>query len=97
MGHSHAKILGESDKLFLTADGCFSARKVMAARTGAFLKAYDSTGPKPLDSPAYLSEGSYVEKGAMMPSSMGGLFLSLGCEQIEGSRFYRPCLAHSSK
>ena len=95
MGHSHAKITGGLDRLLLTPDGVLSSRTVMAARTGAFLRAYAGIKPQPLTSISANSEGSYVEKGLFMPSCMGCITFSLGYEQISKSKFYRPVIHHS--
>lgn len=95
MGHTHAKIIGGLDRIYVTPDGKTSHRTTMVARTGAFLKAYAGTEPFDLSEPAYLSAGSYVEKRAMMPASMGGLCFSIGVERIEGSKFYRPVVHYS--
>jgi len=95
MGHCHAKIVGSTDRIFVTPDGKTSHRTTLTARTGAFLKAYAGHAPKGLDEPAYLSSGSYVEKKAMMPSSIGGICFSIGVEQIDGSKYYRPRIHYS--
>lgn len=95
MGHSHAKIVGSSDRIFVTPDGKTSHRTVLTARTGAFLRAYAGHAPKGLDEPAYLSSGSYVEKKALLPSSLGGICFSVGVEKIDGSKFYRPRIHYS--
>lgn len=95
MGHCHSKIVGSIDKILVTPDGKTSHRTTLIARTGAFLRAYAGHDPKPLGEPAYLSSGSYVEKKALMPSSLGGICFSVGAEQIDGSKFYRPRIHYS--
>jgi hypothetical protein len=95
MGHSHAKLVGSIDKINITPDGVMFHRTTLVARTGAFLKAYEGREPLPLKEPAYLSGGSYVERGAMMPSSMGGICFSIGTAGIDGSKYYRPVLHYS--
>lgn len=95
MGHTHAKLVGTVDRLCLTPDGKFYHRTTMVARTGAFLKAYLDKEPLPLDEPAYLSRGTYVEDKAMMPSSLGAICFSLGAEKIKDSIYWRPIIHYS--
>jgi hypothetical protein len=92
MGHSHAKLVGNIDRLHLSPDGKVYSRPTMVARTGAFLKAYAAKDPLPLDEPAYLSRGNYVEEKAMLPNSMGSICFSVGAERIEDSKYWRPVL-----
>jgi hypothetical protein len=95
MGHSHAKLAAPIDRLNLTPDGVLSHRTTVVARTGSFLRAYAGQEPKDLDSAAFLSEGSYVEKAALMPSALGGICFSIGYEKIGGSSYYKPTLHFS--
>ena len=90
MGHSHAKLGAPIDRIYVTPDGVTAHRTTVIARTGSFLKAYDGMAPVSTSRPAYLSEGSYVEKRALMPSSLGGLCFGVGISKIPESKFYKP-------
>ena len=71
MGHDHAKIVGMSDKLYLTdGNGHLNIRpqKVVYARTGSFLKGYDP------------EKSSYVARGIMRPSNIGAIKIELTCK-----------------
>jgi hypothetical protein len=95
MGHSHAKLAAPIDRLNITPDGVISHRTTVVARTGSFLRAYAGTDPQDLDSPAFLSQGSYVEVAALMPSALGGICFAIGYERITGSKYYKPTLHFS--
>lgn len=92
MGHSHGKLAGAIDKLYLSTDNVLYHKTTIVARTGAFLKAYEAVDPLPLTEPAYLSRGSYVEEGAMMPSSMGSVCFSIGATKVNRSVDWRPVI-----
>jgi hypothetical protein len=95
MGHSHGKIAGGVDKLYLTPDGKLCSKESLVARTGAFLRGYAGKEPLPNTEPSLKSEGSYVEKGLFMPSCMGAICFSIGYEQIDNSKFYKPTIHYS--
>lgn len=95
MGHSHAKLAAPIDRINITPDGIISHRTTVVARTGSFLRAYAGTDPQDLDSPAFMSEGSYVEKAALMPSALGGICFAVGYEKISHSKYYKPTLHFS--
>lgn len=82
MGHSHSKISDPVDRLYRTPGGYLYHRTKILARTGGFLRGYASTPIQTAKTPAYKSRGSYVEKSTMVPSSLGGLVLSLGYKRV---------------
>ena len=92
LGHDHAKIPGPSDKIYLTPDNALVHKTCIVARTGGYLKGYEGKKPQPLGFPSADSEGSYVEKALLPPSSIGSLCFSLGYEKINDSRYYRPVI-----
>jgi hypothetical protein len=75
MGHSHAKVNAPVDQQNISPDGIHYHRTKIIARTGGWLRAYLSRQPQPLEMPASVSRGSYVEQKAMAPSSLGGRYL----------------------
>ena len=95
MGHSHSKVNAPVDEQHISPDGVHYHRTKIVARTGGWFRGYLSSTPRPLNSSAMLSRGSYVEEKALMPSSMGGLCIAIGVEQIVGSKYYRPVLHYS--
>ena len=92
MGHTHAKIEAAIDQQCISVDGVHYHRTKAIARTGGWFRAYLSSEPLANDSPVLLSRGSYVEQKALTPSSLGGLCIGIGVEQVEGSSSYRPAI-----
>lgn len=82
MAHNHSKVSAPVDQLDRTRDGYIFYRKLMIARCGGWLRGYLGQRPKPPTTPAYLSRGTYVERGAMQPVSLGGLVISLGFKRV---------------
>lgn len=95
MGHVHTKVNDPVDRLYVGLDGTLYHRTKLMARTGGWLRAYVSSPPKSLKKPAVESRGSYVERKAMMPTSLGGLAIGIGYDRIENSKFYRPTIHYS--
>jgi len=92
MGHVHSKVNDPIDRQYIGPDGTHYHRTKLMARTGGWLRGYASSPPKEITAPAIESRGSYVEKHAMMPTSMGGLAIGIGYDRIEHSRYYRPTI-----
>jgi hypothetical protein len=92
MGHSHAKIAAPIDRQMITPDGIHSHRTKLIARTGSWFLNYYSTGPFRLEEPAFKSRGNYPELKSYPPSSLGGIAIGIGFEQIEKSKYYRPMI-----
>lgn len=92
MGHSHAKIFAPVDYMILTPDGVHTHRTRMIARTGGWLKGYASSPARKLSDPAIMSRGTYVEKAAYAPTSLGAPCFGIGFEKIDHSKFYKPAL-----
>lgn len=95
MGHTHAKVAAPIDEQRISPDGVHYHRTKLLVRTGSWLKGYDSHEPLETDEPAYLSDGSYIEQKAYMPSSMGGACIGIGYEKIHRSQYYRPTVHFS--
>ena len=95
MGHDHSKVPGPSDRIYSTPDGVLCHRTNIVARTGGYLKGYEGRKPLKLGLPATDSEGSYVEKRLYPPSSIGSLCFSLGYEQIDNSKYFKPVIHYS--
>lgn len=95
MGHIHSKVNDPIDRQYVSQDGVHYHRTKLMARTGGWLRGYISSPPKDLDAPAYESRGGYVERRAMMPTSLGGLCIGIGYEKIEYSQFFRPTIHYS--
>jgi len=83
MGHSHSKANAPIDRLYRTRSGYLYHRTKLIARTGAFLRGYAATSPVDLTRPAAESRGTYVESAAYVPSSLGGLVISLGMKYLK--------------
>lgn len=94
MGHDHAQIAGKIHSIHITPDGIYADREKTVARTGSFLKAYETIEPLNLNEPAYKSEGSYVEKAAMMPAALGAICFEICIKRVDGSSYYRPMVRH---
>jgi hypothetical protein len=92
MGHTHSKVNDPIDRQYIGPDGTHYHRTKLMARTGGWLRGYVSSPPKPITAPASESRGSYVEKHAMMPTSLGGLAIGIGYDRIEHSKYYRPTI-----
>lgn len=95
MGHVHTKVSDPIDKQYISSDGIHHHRTKLLGRTGGFQRGYLSTSPRPLDKAAIKSRGTYIEKGTMVPTSLGGLAIGIGYEKIEGSAYYRPTIHHT--
>lgn len=95
MAHTHTKVSNPIDRQYISPDGTHYHRTKLLARTGGWLRGYLSHGPRPLTKPAVDSRGSYVERAAMVPTSLGGMAIGIGYDKIEGSKYYRPTLHYS--
>lgn len=95
MGHVHTKVSDPIDRQYISKEGIHYHRTKLMARTGGWLRGYVSSKPKGLTAPAVESRGSYIEKKAMMPTSLGGLCIGIGYDEIDGSGYYRPTLHYS--
>lgn len=95
MGHSHSKIGAPIDCQTISPDGVHYHKTKLIARTGSWLKGYQSTGPQPLSSAVSKSRGSYVEGKAYTPSALGGIAIGIGFEQVPHSRYLKPALHFS--
>lgn len=101
MAHTHSKANAPVDRLYVTPGGYLYHRTKLLARTGGWLRGYMAQGP--LDGrPARESRGSYVERAAYAPSTLGGIVISLGWKRIthdSGGRrtedFYVPDIHYS--
>lgn len=91
MGHSHSKANTAIDMLTFDGNVLYHRTKLIA-RTGGWFRGYDSGFPLSLDRPAYESQGSYVEKKAMMPTAIGGIAIDIGYDKVEGCDIYRPTI-----
>ena len=78
MGHDHSKVNAPMDRLYRTQGGHLYHRTKIMARTGGWLRGYAGKRAVDLGIPAAKSRGSYVEQGAMGPSSLGAPVFSLG-------------------
>lgn len=102
MGHVHTKVNDPIDRQYVSKEGIHYHRTMLMARTGGWLRGYVSSPPKGLDVPAIESRGSYVEAKAMMPTSLGGLCIGIGYDEVEearikyGIKLYRPTIHCSS-
>ena len=92
MGHSHAKVAAPIDWQTISPDGIHYHKTKLLARTGSWMKGYQSS--KPLDNSALVSKsrGSYIEQKAYTPSALGGLCIGIGFEKIPDSKFYKPAV-----
>jgi hypothetical protein len=92
MGHSHAKVAAPIDWQTVSPDGIHYHKTKLLARTGSWMKGYQSS--RPLDNSELVSKsrGSYIEQKAYTPSALGGLAIGIGFEKIPESRFYKPAL-----
>lgn len=86
MGHDHSKANAPMDRLYVSPNTrgpkhLYHRTKALI-RTGGFLRGYFGQSAKALDRPAIQSRGSYVEQGAMTPSSLGGVVISIGIKRL---------------
>ena len=95
MGHVHTKVSDPIDRQYVGIDGTHYHRTKLMARTGGWFRGYVSSPPKDVFKPAVESRGTYVERKAMMPTSLGGLAIGVGCDLIEGSNIWRPTIHYS--
>ena len=80
MGHDHAKLVGMSDRLYLTdGNGALHIRpqKTIYARTGSFLKGYES------------DKSSYVARAIMRPSNLGAIKIEMTCKTKYEGKYER--------
>jgi hypothetical protein len=94
MAHVHTKIADPLDRQYISPDNTHYHRTKLLARTGGFQRGYLSSSPKSVLKPAFHSRGTYIERGTMIPTSLGGLAIGIGYERIRGSQYYRPTLHH---
>jgi hypothetical protein len=94
MGHSHTKVSATFDRLYMSQSGEIYHRTKLIARTGSWFKTYDAQGPLDLNIPAFESMGSYGELKAYTPSSLGGMAIGIGFEEME-SGLFRPKIHYS--
>jgi hypothetical protein len=92
MGHSHAKVAAPIDWQTVSQDGVHYHKTKLLARTGSWMKGYQSSIPLSNSSAVYKSRGSYIEQKAYTPSALGGLCIGIGFEKIPGSKFYKPAV-----
>lgn len=83
MGHDHSKVNAPMDRLYRTRSGHLYHRTKIMARTGGFMVGWEGKRPQPLTVRAGESRGSYVEQGALGPSSLGGPVFSIGYKRIQ--------------
>lgn len=95
MGHSHAKLAAPIDCQCISPDGTQYHRTKVIGRTGGFLEGYVAKEPLGLDEPVNLSRGSYIERKAYTPTSLGGLCFGIGYDEIHNSKYYRPTIHFS--
>jgi len=95
MGHVHTKVSDPIDRQYIGIDGTPYHRTKLIARTGGWLRGYVCSPPKDVFKQAVESRGSYVERKAMMPTSLGGLAIGVGYDRIEHSKYYRPTIHYS--
>ncbi len=87
MAHLHSKANAPLDRLYRTPGGHLYHRTKIIARTGGFLRGYMGKPPQPLDRPASLSRGTYVEQHGLSPSALGGLVISIGYKRLTGEGY----------
>jgi hypothetical protein len=92
MGHSHAKVAAPIDWQTVSGDGVHYHKTKLVARTGSWMKGYQSSQALPNHSPVTNSRGSYIEQSAYTPSALGGLCIGIGFEKIQDSKFYKPAV-----
>jgi hypothetical protein len=95
MGHSHGKLLSPIDRQCITPDGVHYHRTNIIGRTGSWMRQYLSHKPLDLREPAVESRGTYAEKKAYIPASIGCPLIGIGFEKIHESKYYRPTLHYS--
>jgi hypothetical protein len=81
MAHDHSKINTAVDALMRTPAGYLYHTTKIIARTGGWLRGYLQTAASAPSKRAIASRGSYVERGAMLPSALGGLVFSIGLKR----------------
>lgn len=100
MAHDHSKISTAIDALMRTPSGYLYHSTKILARTGGWLRGYLETAASKPNRPAIASRGSYVERGAMVPSALGGLVFSIGLKRTHvrsngGEDFCQPDIHYS--